>query len=91
MGFWCSPSRSKQKRAPRLSAREAEIIYLLAQGLTNKEIAEHESVSPETVKTSVAHLLKKLEARNRTNAAVKAAAAGLLSLEEFTTPPGRFP
>jgi DNA-binding CsgD family transcriptional regulator len=55
------------------SRRESEIITLLTRGMTNKEIAEYLYVGAETVKTHVAHILKKLGARNRTEAAIKAA------------------
>lgn len=63
----------------RLSYREAEILSLMAEGLTNKEIARRKCVSPETVKTYVANLLKKLGARNRVEAAIVAVRAGFLS------------
>jgi len=56
------------------SKRESEILTLLTQGMTNKEIAVHLYISTETVKTHVAHILRKLSARNRTEAAIKATA-----------------
>ncbi len=56
-----------------LSGREEEIADLLPLGLTNKEIAERLCLSPETIKTYVARIIRKLGARNRTEAACKTA------------------
>ena len=48
-----------------VSRREQEVLALVAKGRTNKEIAEELYVSPNTVKTHVASLLNKLQARSR--------------------------
>lgn len=61
-----------------ISAREREVLGLLAEGLSNKEIAGRLGVSPNTVKTHVARLLEKLDARRRTEAISKARALGLV-------------
>jgi DNA-binding CsgD family transcriptional regulator len=61
-----------------ISPREREVLELLAAGLSNKEIAERLHVSPHTVKTHVAHLYEKLDARRRTEAILKARELGLL-------------
>jgi DNA-binding CsgD family transcriptional regulator len=61
-----------------ISAREREVLDLLAAGLANKEIAERLGVSPHTVKTHVARLLEKLEAKRRTDAIARARALGIL-------------
>jgi DNA-binding CsgD family transcriptional regulator len=65
-------------RAPRtngrLSARESEVVALIAQGLTNKEIARVLFISEATVKVHVLHIFDKLGVRTRTEAAVRAAA-----------------
>lgn len=55
-----------------LSARELEVLKLIANGLTNAEIAGQLSVSEETVKTHVANILRKLGLAHRTQAAVYA-------------------
>lgn len=61
-----------------ISPREREVLELLAAGLSNKEIAERLHVSPHTIKTHVARLYEKLDARRRTEAILKARELGLL-------------
>lgn len=61
-----------------LSFREREVLSCLADGLTNAEVAARLYVSRETVKTHVAHVLRKLEVEDRTAAVDKAARLGLL-------------
>jgi DNA-binding NarL/FixJ family response regulator len=55
-----------------LSAREAEVLKLLAKGLSNKQIAVSMRVSPSTVKRHVENILRKLHVKNRVEAAVYA-------------------
>ncbi len=62
--------------AKALSGREAEILALLARGLTGEEIAQRLVLSPETVRTHVRNAMAKLEARTRTEAVVKALERG---------------
>ncbi|MCV0403825.1 MAG: response regulator transcription factor [Chloroflexi bacterium] len=52
-----------------LSAREREVLRLLAEGLTDREIASALSISPRTVESHVSSLLRKLGVRNRAEAA----------------------
>lgn len=66
------------RRTLGLSAREMEVLGLLADGLANKEIAARLNVSPNTVKTHVARLLEKLGARRRTEALARARELGIL-------------
>ncbi len=53
-----------------LSAREREILDLLSQGLSNKEIGVRLSISPCTVKNHLARVFEKLQVRCRTAAAI---------------------
>ena len=55
-----------------ISARELEVLELLAAGRSNKEIASRLDVSPNTVKTHVAKLYDKLEVKRRTEAILRA-------------------
>ena len=66
-------------RLAQLSARETEVLRLVARGLSNAEIADALTVSPATVKTHVASLLHKLGVRARIQAAVIAFETGLVS------------
>lgn len=80
-------SKRDRQAAPRaghdamaqLSARELEILQLLANGCSNKDVSERLVVSVETVKTHVKHILAKLGARHRAQAVAIALRAGLIS------------
>jgi LuxR family maltose regulon positive regulatory protein len=61
-----------------LSQREREVLKLIAAGLTNREIAETLVISPETVKKHTGAIYSKLGVNNRTEAANRARALGLL-------------
>ena len=50
------------------TARETQVLQLIADGLVNREIGEHLFLSEETVKSHVRHLLAKLQARSRAHA-----------------------
>jgi len=61
---------AKRKLLYQLSLRELEVLSLLAQGKSNKEIARDLVISHSTVKSHVAHILKVLNLESRTSAAV---------------------
>jgi DNA-binding NarL/FixJ family response regulator len=61
---------------PGISAREEEVLALLADGLTDREIADRLGISPRTVETHVGSLLNKLGVRNRAQAARRYREAG---------------
>ena len=73
------PARSLAATLPEpLSEREAEILRLLGQSLTNREIALKLSLAEGTVKNYVTTILQKIGARDRTQAALRAQELGLL-------------
>src|SRR6202035_2629953 len=60
-----------------LSAREADILRLIADGLSNKEIARDLAIAPETVKSHVKHIFIKLNVEKRAQAVSRAQILGL--------------
>jgi DNA-binding NarL/FixJ family response regulator len=62
-----------------LSNREAEVLQLLADGLTTEAAGKHLFLSPATVRTYTENAMHKLEARNRVEAVAKALRMGLLT------------
>lgn len=72
-----SPQTAQSLPEP-LSEREIDILKVLAQGHTNKEIAERLHLAEGTVKNYVTSILQKIGARDRTQAALRARELGLL-------------
>jgi two-component system response regulator DesR len=64
--------------APMLTGREREILGVIAEGATNREIAAALFLSPHTVKEHTSTLYRKLGARNRADAVQRAQRLGLL-------------
>jgi len=65
---------------PDISAREVEVLKLVAAGLRNKEVAERLSVSEATVNAHIKHILSKLNVQDRTHAVTVALRRGIIRL-----------
>ncbi len=76
-GALATPRLNSDVEVP-LTQRESEVLLQLANGLTNKEIAQALSISYETVKEHVQHILRKVGVSDRTQAAVWAVRQGLV-------------
>ncbi len=76
------PARGEAPDVPadELTAREMEVLQLLAEGLPNKQIAQRLGISEHTVKFHVDSILGKLGAHSRTEAVTRAARSGLIVL-----------
>jgi predicted ATPase/DNA-binding CsgD family transcriptional regulator len=78
-----------------LTGREREILRLMAEGMTNPQIAAQLVIGAGTVKTHTLNIYRKLEVANRTQAIVRAQELGLLPLTEINLPlnlpVGRYP
>ena len=78
MSFFSEPSpASTQDIFPELSAREVEILDLIAQGHTNAKIAARLYLSPKTVGNHISHIFTKLQVADRAHAIIRAREAGL--------------
>jgi len=72
----------QQVPAPKLTDRELEVLKLVAQGLTNREIADQLYISENTVKNHVRNILEKLHLHSRMEAVVYAVREKLLDLDD---------
>ncbi|HFE66312.1 MAG TPA: response regulator transcription factor [Chloroflexi bacterium] len=70
--------QAKPKDDPDLAERDVEILRLLAEGLTNQEIADRLYIAEKTVRNRLTHIFRKLGVENRSQAIVYAHRKGLL-------------
>ncbi|MCR4819291.1 MAG: response regulator transcription factor [Fretibacterium sp.] len=82
-----SKHRDANDLIERLSPQEKVILYWIAQGYSNQEVAKQAVLSEKTVKNHVSHMLKKLELRDRTQAAVMAWRMGFAQLSQDALKP----
>jgi len=72
---WCFPQRTRRADLPP-TAREVEVLVLVADGLTNEAIAARLTITVETVKSHLRNLTAKLGARNRAHLVARGFLAG---------------
>jgi DNA-binding NarL/FixJ family response regulator len=75
--FSASRPASPAEALPELTAREIEILDLIAQGHTNAKIAARLYLSPKTVANHISHIFTKLQVADRAHAIIRAREAGL--------------
>jgi DNA-binding NarL/FixJ family response regulator len=71
----------KRSRLPTLSLRESQVLYLVAEGMRNKEIAAALGISADTVGMHVKNMYTKLDVHDRTAAVAKAIRRGIIRIE----------
>jgi DNA-binding NarL/FixJ family response regulator len=80
-GSHIAPAPVLPEASQDLTARELDVLQLVAEGLTDREIAAELLIGDQTVKSHVRRVMVKLRARNRTHAVITALRQGRLSLE----------
>lgn len=75
--------RRRREGPAGLTAREVEVLKLLAQGLSNKKIAERLVISPKTASNHIEHIYTKIDASNRAGASLFAMQHGLLPEDQY--------
>jgi DNA-binding NarL/FixJ family response regulator len=77
LGYFATPRPAAWEAFPDLTAREREILDLIARGRSNHEIAAHLYLSPKTVRNHVSNIFSKLQVADRVQATILAREAGL--------------
>jgi two-component system NarL family response regulator len=79
--FTATPPATSTRPADNLTERERDVLKLVAQGMSNKEIGQKLMISPHTAKAHLRHILDKLNLRSRAEAAAWAERNGLTRVE----------
>ena len=77
LGFFSAPRAAPRRAFPELTEREEEVLSLVAQGKSNREIARQLFVSLKTVRNHVSNILLKLQVADRAQAVIRARDAGM--------------
>ena len=77
MSFFSARSAAPAQVFPELTAREREILDLIARGCNNQEIARELYLSPKTVRNHISNIFTKLQVADRAQAIIRACEAGL--------------
>jgi DNA-binding NarL/FixJ family response regulator len=77
MDFFSAPKPVWQETFPELTAREREVLDLIAAGLSNTQISHRLHLSQKTVRNHVSHIFLKLQVADRTQAVIRAREAGM--------------
>lgn len=75
------PGRTQEGGGRRITKREAEVLQLIADGCSTTEVASKLYISQKTVKNHLASIYQKLDARDRTQAVLRAVRQGIVTLE----------
>lgn len=78
-GHLLNAMRTPEQQPVTLTPREMDVLRLIVEGQSNKEIARNLNLTEETVKSHVRHILNKLDVQSRTQAAMAAIRIGILS------------
>jgi HD-GYP domain-containing protein (c-di-GMP phosphodiesterase class II) len=73
-------TRGRPEQPARLTAREVEVLRLVARGMSTREIARHLEITPKTAGNHIEHIYEKIGARNRAEAGMFAVQNGLFAL-----------
>ncbi|MCR9271065.1 MAG: helix-turn-helix transcriptional regulator [Henriciella sp.] len=76
---YCELLEQRSENTPKLSLRETEVLQQIAQGKSNRQIAERLSVSSKTVETYLARIFDKMDVHDRMTAALRAIATGVIT------------
>jgi DNA-binding CsgD family transcriptional regulator len=82
-GFTVSQQESTRTKIVMLSARELEVLRLIARGYTNRDIGRILGVKTGTIRTHVEHIIRKLHAQSRTDALAIAMKSGVLTIDDL--------